>query len=74
MLADDDMTTGLAVHTDVDEVEDIKYHQPMWLFARDRAELAEEQADLDNVGDGGHDPIHGCQHKHDDDHSEEPLP
>ena len=28
MLADDDMTTGLAVHTDVVEIEDISYRRP----------------------------------------------
>jgi len=59
MLADDDMTTGLAVHTDVDEIEDISYRRPRWWFAKDRAEQAEVRVDVDNGGDEAYDPMRG---------------
>jgi len=55
MLANDDMTTGLVVHTDVDDNEDITYKRPRWLVARDRAELAKHYVDVDNGGRGVHD-------------------
>jgi len=73
MLADDDMTTGLVVHTDVDDNEGINYHRPRWLVARNRAELAKQHVDVDNGGGDGHDRIRGRQHEHGDGHSEEPL-
>ena len=73
MLADDDMTTGLVVHTDVDKENGAKHWQPTWSIARDRVELAEPHVDDDKgVGDG-HDPIYGRQQEHGDGHSEEPL-
>ena len=82
MLADDDMTTGLVVHTDVDGLEGgiNRGHRPVepksW-FVRD-TEHDEQQVDADNdTGNGGedaNDPIHGRQHEHDDGHSKEPLP
>ena len=74
MLADDDMTTGLVVQTDVEVSEGTNYNWPIWWVARDRAELTEERVDFDDGGDHGHGPMHGRQHEHAGGHSEEPLP
>ena len=59
MLADDDMATGLIVHTDVDDGKDNSYLQPIWCLARVRIELGAPHVDDDKGVEDGYDPIHG---------------
>ena len=84
MLADDDMTTGLVVNTDIDGLEGgmNRGHLPVPAEHRSWFEKAfnqveqqvDEASDAGNGEDDGNDPIHGRQHEHDDGHREEPLP
>ena len=61
------------MHTHVDEEEGINHQQPTW-DARDRAELAFQEVDVDKGEDDGQDPIHRRRREHGDSHVEEPLP